>query len=95
MEIGGKDIILEGPVPSKDKILETLRSFWPDLVYEDCDETDFFVYKNAASKEVWDQDMDESVEADMVYILCRPEELTVVIDDEQKLLPLAMALKEI
>lgn len=95
MEIHGCDIVIKCQPPEKEAILEKIRGFWPSLVVEeDPEEGEFFVYHDEKAKKSWDgygwgQDND----ADMIYVIIRPGELTLVIDDEKTLLPIAEAIK--
>lgn len=91
MEIGGSDMIIKGKSLTKEKIVEVIRTFWKDLVVEHDNEFDFFVYKNQAAKDAWDLDCGE--QNDLIYVLPRKNELTLVIDDKKVNLPIVEAIK--
>ena len=87
-------MILKGIPPSKERVVETIKQFWPDAVVED-DGDDYFIYKDEAAKRGWeDEGWSESNDADMIYVLPR-ENVTVVIDDNKSLMHLVEAIERL
>lgn len=78
MEIGGVDLVLEGPTSDEDWIVifHTARALWPDCVLNriDCGEAMIFRDQEAA-------DADDFVEGAMVHILVSEDSITVVHDE--------------
>jgi hypothetical protein len=95
MEIGGADIIIDGPRQDNQKVVSVVRGFWPDLVVEECDGTDIFIYKDQKAKDNWDEGIGEDVDADMIYVLPRENQTTVVIDGYRVLMPIADEIRKL
>lgn len=91
MDIGGSDITLVGNITQKE-VIKIIKSFWPDLVFEDFG-TDYFVYKNEFYKKAWAEDYVEEIDATMIYVMPTDINLSLVIDADKKLLPITEAIK--
>jgi hypothetical protein len=96
MDICGNDIIVEGVPPSKEAMLEVVRGFWPDMVVEDDEAEDFFVYKDQRAKDIWDGvGLTDDNDADMIYFLPRENGLTMVIDTAKTLMYITDEVKNL
>lgn len=99
MEIGGADIIIEGPRPDKQRVLDVVKGFWPNMVVEDWvgddEPDDMFIYKDQKAKDNWDEGIGEDSDADMIYYIPRENETTVVIDGYRVLMPIADAIRRL
>ena len=69
---------------------------WPDIRFEDAitgdkyqrlgdipfgKVSDLLAYPNAAAEAAWDADKPDSAENSMLYLIVRPEDITVVLDN--------------
>lgn len=98
MEIHGSDIIVEheGYVDPQ-KIIETIKSFWKNLVIEDDGtESGFFVYENQEAKESWDnKGWSEDNDKRMIYVIVREgRDIAFVIDDKKENLNIIKEVKK-
>lgn len=95
MEIHGSDIVLDGKPPTKEIILAVLLGFWPQLIVENDENDDFFVYMDQRAKDSWDgKGWADDNDADMIYFLPREKQLTIVIDDNGDLMYMVEAVKK-
>jgi hypothetical protein len=88
MEIHGCDIIFDS-VLTDDEITAIIRRFWTDAVKEDLAENELAVYKNQKAKEAWDaKGWSEANDLTMILVIRTGNQLSCVIDDNKKNLPI-------
>ena len=94
MDIGGKDIVFEGTfnLSTAENIVEIFYILWPNAVVEtETDNEDsvefpieWFIYKDQAAKDSWDEDgRSEENHDKMVYLIVSEHTVTFVLEGDE------------
>ena len=87
---------LPSATPPRSKAARVVGRHWPEIRYEDAVTGDKYqrlsdvpfgkvrellAYRNAAAEAAWDANSPDSPENSMIYLIVRPEDVTVVVDN--------------
>ena len=78
MEIGGNDLILEGSPEEWSVIFREVRLLWPDVVFEEITEEEWFAWKDQSAFQT--EFPDEVMPHGFLHLLRGPQSLTIVVD---------------
>lgn len=82
MDIGGEDLVLEGPTSDDDwtVLFRAVAAAWPDVVVERVGPTEVFVYRDQQAFRR--EPAPDEVPNGFIHVLVHPDCLTVVVDTD-------------